>query len=145
MRKLQLDRHACFAPAEKQAFSARPQTISIPGSQTCRSRALAVRRYQSRPLMIAFYELRSSEASSSCLPTPIILTRNGPQQPGHCQSTVLSRSRSADLFDVLCAGSRPRRIDVNQMTFKFPVGTAVEYRPQGLSAGVFKVVRHMPE
>lgn len=31
------------------------------------------------------------------------------------------------------------------MAFKFSVGQAVEYRPQGQSAGLFAVIRHMPE
>ena len=31
------------------------------------------------------------------------------------------------------------------MAFKFPVGHAVEYKPQGRSAGLFEVTRHMPE
>ena len=31
------------------------------------------------------------------------------------------------------------------MAFKFSVGQAVEYKPQGQSTGLFEVVRHMPE
>ena len=31
------------------------------------------------------------------------------------------------------------------MAFKFSVGQAVEYKPRGLSAGLFEVIRHMPE
>ena len=31
------------------------------------------------------------------------------------------------------------------MAFKFSVGQAVEYKPQGQSAGLFEVIRHMPE
>ena len=31
------------------------------------------------------------------------------------------------------------------MAFKFSVGQAVEYKPQGQSTGLFEVIRHMPE
>jgi hypothetical protein len=31
------------------------------------------------------------------------------------------------------------------MAFKFSIGQAVEYTPMGQSAGLFKVIRHMPE
>jgi len=31
------------------------------------------------------------------------------------------------------------------MAFKFSIGQAVEYRPVGQPAGLFKVVRHMPQ
>ena len=31
------------------------------------------------------------------------------------------------------------------MAFKFSIGQAVEYRPMGQVAGLFEVIRHMPE
>jgi hypothetical protein len=31
------------------------------------------------------------------------------------------------------------------MAFKFSVGEVVEYKPRGQSAGLFSVIRHMPE
>jgi hypothetical protein len=38
-----------------------------------------------------------------------------------------------------------RKAGVIEMAFKFSVGRAVEYKPQGQSAGLFEVTRHMPE
>ena len=31
------------------------------------------------------------------------------------------------------------------MAFKFSIGQAVEYKPMGRTAGLFSVIRHMPE
>ena len=31
------------------------------------------------------------------------------------------------------------------MAFKYSIGEAVEYTPKGKSAGLFEVIRHMPE
>jgi hypothetical protein len=40
---------------------------------------------------------------------------------------------------------RVGKADLIEMAFKFSIGQAVEYKPQGQSAGLFKVIRHMPE
>ena len=65
--------------------------------------------------------------------------QRGNQNPGHRREFELK------FWPRSLNSSVPKKVGVIEMAFKFPVGHAVEYKPQGQSAGLFEVIRHMPE